>query len=157
MDYKSVIGEEVINQAGKTGFITEVDEKGFIHISYEGEPREGIYMFDPFINGNVKFIKTELQEEIDYEIKHANDYLIELRKKSITTSASKEKFYITRKNPLNEDEVVCRLNCSKKVAFQIFSLFVIEEKAEFEKNGKKRWRQLKMFDSKSGMQIAQES
>ena len=62
MDYKSAIGEEVINQAGKTGFITEVDENGFIHISYEGEPREGIYMFDPFIDGNVKFIKAELQK-----------------------------------------------------------------------------------------------
>ena len=157
MDYKSTIGEEVINQAGKTGFITEVDENGFIHISYEGEGREGIYMFDPFINGKVKFIKAELQEEIDYEIKHANDYLIELRKKSITTSANKEKFYITRKNPQNEDEVVCRLNCNEKDAFQVFSLFVIEERAEFEKNGQKHWRQLKMFDSKSGIQIAQES
>ena len=29
--------------------------------------------------------------------------------------------------------------------------------AEFEKNGKKRWRQLKMFNSKNGIQIAQES
>lgn len=157
MDYKSAVGEKVINQAGKTGFITKVDENGFMHISYEGEPREVTYMFDPFINGNVKFINAELQKEIDDKIAHANDYLIELRKKSITTSASKEKFYITRKNPQNEDEVVCRLNCNEKEAFQVFHLFIIEEKAEFEKNGKKRWRQLKMFNSKNGIQIAQES
>lgn len=157
MDYKSTVGEKVTKRAGKIGTIIKVDERGFIHISYEGDSREGAYMFDPFINGEVKFINAELQKEIDDKIAHANDYLIELRKKSITTSVSKEKFYITRKNPKNEDEVVCRLKCNKEEAYQIFSLFVIEERAEFEKNGKKHWRQLKMFDSKRGIQIAQES
>ena len=114
-------------------------------------------MFDPFINGEVKFIKEELQKEIDDKINHINNNLIQLRNDSITTSVKNEKFYITRKNFKNEDEVVCRLKCNKEDAYKVFNLFIIEEKAEFEKNGRKHWRQLKMFDSKTGMQIAQES
>lgn len=157
MDYKSAVGEKVTNRAGKTGTITKVDESGFIHIRYEGEFLEGGYMFDPFINGEVKFIKEELQKEIDDKINHINDDLIKLRKDSVTTSEKNEKFYITRKNFKNEDEVVCRLKCNEEDAYKVFSLFIIEEKAEFEKNNRKRWRQLKMFDSKSGLQIAQES
>ena len=85
------------------------------------------------------------------------DDLIKLRKDSVTTSVKDEKFYITRKNFKNEDEVVCRLKCNNEDAYKVFSLFIIEEKAEFEKNNRKHWRQLKMFDSKSGLQIAQES
>lgn len=157
MDYKLTIGEKVINRAGQIGIITKVDENGFIHIRYEGELFEGGYMFDPFINGEIKFIKDVLQKEIDEKIKHINDDLIKLRKDSVTTSAKNERYYITRKNPKNEDEIVCRLKCNNEEAYKIFSLFVIEEKEEFEKNGRKHWRQLKMFDSKSGMQIAQES
>ena len=55
-------------------------------------------MFEPFIKGEVKFIKEELQKEIDDKINHINNNLIQLRNDSITTSVKNEKFYITRKN-----------------------------------------------------------
>ena len=156
-DYKLFIGEKVISRNGNTGVSSKIDKNGYICIRFKNELIEQNYMYDPFINGDLKFENSDLQKKIDERIAHINDNLIKLRDNSIAAPSDTVTYYFTRKNQNNEDEIICRLKCDVKDAFSIFNLFIDEEKKEFEKSGRKLWRQLKLFDSVNSRQIAQES
>jgi len=68
MEYKNCIGEKVINSSGEEGVIDSIDKSGVIHIKFDRSQFSGGFMFDPFVNGYVRFVKKELQEVVDKEI-----------------------------------------------------------------------------------------
>lgn len=67
MDYKQMIGKEVIGFGKDKGKIKGIDKQGRLQIKYEGYT--DTYFFDPFINGCVVFADENLQKEIDKETK----------------------------------------------------------------------------------------
>ena len=156
MDYKSTIGEKVVSYDGVSGKITEVDKSGYVHIKFEGDSFAGGYMYDPFLNEDVKFEKQELQALIDAKLLEINQQCINLVNASIAANKSEETYYITKDNEDGTAELVYSLKCDKQSAYRIFDHVVREQQKEYRRLHNK-WRRIKMFDSKTGEQIAQES
>lgn len=157
MDYKNCIGEKVVSSLNNKGVITKVDESAFIHIKFENNPIDCTFMFNPFINGQVRFIKKELQDEIDKEIEHIEKTYSELVNKCETKEKSKAEFYITMDRENKDPELVIFLDCSLDDAYKCFDYVVQKQKREYKKsNSHLKWRVVKMFD-KSDSIIAQES
>ena len=64
----SIVGERVINAAGKEGTIISVSRDGSVKVKFAGDTFGGEFMFDPFLSGHIKFANQELQKPIDDEI-----------------------------------------------------------------------------------------
>lgn len=64
----SIVGEKVINAAGKEGTIVSVSRDGAVKVKFVGDVFDGEFMFDPFLSGHIKFANQELQTIIDDEI-----------------------------------------------------------------------------------------
>ena len=106
MDYKSTISEKVVRYDGVSGKITEVDKSGYVHIKFEGDSFAGGYMYDPFLNEDVKFEKQELQALIDAKLLEINQQGINLVNASIAANKSEETYYITKDNEDGTAELV---------------------------------------------------
>ena len=156
MDYKQYVGEKVIECGGKSGVISKVDDDGTIHIKFDGDIFDGGYMFDPFINGMVKFDKPELQEIVEKELVEIEKPYIELRDKVVTKNLDEAKYRITKDNEDGSLETVYLLKCDEEEARKVFSL-VIHEQAKEYRRLKNKWRRICLFDYISGKQLAQES
>lgn len=77
---------------------------------------------------------------------------------SIATKRSEETFYITKDNQDGSREVVYRLKCDQEQAYVIFSFVIREQQKEYrDSNFTIQWRVIRMFNSKTGVQICQES
>ena len=158
MDYKLTVGEDVLRYDGEKGKVTEVDEQGCVHIRYEGDYFAAGYLYDPFINGDAKFVKTELQAQIDVAISNIENSLIALRDNNIAASEAEETFYVTKANEDGSREVICRLKCDIDIARRIFVFFVKEQQKEYRgAHGAIKWHQLRLYDSATGKIMAQES
>ena len=75
MDYKQMIGKEVIGFGKDKGKIKGIDKQGRLQIKYEGYT--DTYCFDPFIKGCVIFVDENLQKEINKERKAIYDEKME--------------------------------------------------------------------------------
>lgn len=64
----SIVGEKVINAAGKEGTIISVSRDDAVKVKFVGNAFDGEFMFDPFLSGHIKFANQELQKPIDDEI-----------------------------------------------------------------------------------------
>ena len=64
----SIVGEKVVNAAGKDGTIVSVSRDGAVKVKFVGDVFDGEFMFDPFLSGHIKFANQELQTIIDDEI-----------------------------------------------------------------------------------------
>lgn len=162
MDYKKMIGEKVIRTYDKAeGVIDRVDDKGVIHIKYNGDSFSGGYLFDPFMAEQVVFANANLQSVIDGKIKEIENEQIQLINSHKALDKSNEKFFITMKNEDESEDIVLSLDCSKEEAYFAFSYVVKNQAKELRKAreaGKNfRWRQVKLFDARTGEKIAQES
>ena len=77
---------------------------------------------------------------------------------SIATKRSEETFYITKDNQDGSREVVYRLKCDQEQAYVIFCFVIREQQKEYrDSNFTIQWRVIRMFNSKTGVQICQES
>ncbi len=154
----SLIGERVISIFGKQGTITRVEDDGKVSVEFDGEYRESGYLYCPFFTGDLKFEKTELQEQIDKIIEEQEKEELELVNSLLATKKSQERYYITLDNEDGTREVVYRLKSNRKNAFIVFGYAVKQQQKEYRKpENKKRWRVVRMFDSKTNEQICQES
>ena len=72
----SIVGEKVINAAGKEGTIISVSRDGAVKVKFVGNAFDGEFMFDPFLSGHIKFANQELQKPIDHQYRsaHARDH-----------------------------------------------------------------------------------
>lgn len=159
MNYKSAVGQKIIRREdGVAGIIEKIDEKGIIFIRYEGNDFAGGYMFDPFIEGRVYFADPEFQKPIDEELAKIQREQDEMMAKIQTKDASEENYYITKANENDEDEKVFSLCCTEEEAYAAFYYACHEQKKEMWASGKGfRWLTLKLFETKTGNQLAQES
>lgn len=157
MDYSKLIGEKVISSQNKNGTITKVDGNGYIHVKFDGDAFDGGFMFDPFINGYLKFEKPELQKRIDDKIAEIENKLISLVNKCKTADKEKVNFTVTLDNNDGTKEVVLCLNCLEEDAFKCFGYIVSKQQKEYRNPANNiKWRVVRLFD-KDGKQIAQES
>lgn len=158
MDYKTVVGQEVIRYDGAKGVIKEVDKQGAIHIKYEKDIFDGGYLFDPFVSEEVRFVNDELQKVIDDKIEEITKSQLEIINKSMARNKEEETYYITKKNYNGQDEIVLSLKCDLKDAKIAFSYIIKEQQREMRRDrfGFK-WHQVKLFESKTNKKIAQES
>ena len=82
----------------------------------------------------------------------------DLMKNSLASKKSEETFYITKDNPDGTKELVYRLKCDQEQAYTIFCFVIREQQKEYkDSNFTIKWRVIRMFDSKTGVQICQES
>jgi len=156
MDYSIAVGEKVVRYDGTEGVITGIDRFGYVQIKYNGSHFQGSYMYDPFINGDVKFINATLQAEVDSilsKIEADNRTLVE---QTLATSENCEKYFITKDNEDGTSEVVYRLDCSAEDAHRVFYIVVYDQQKEYRRLHNK-WRKVKLFDSLTKEQLAQES
>ncbi len=157
MDYSKLIGETVIDSQNRNGTITRVDENGFVHVKFAGDTFDGGFMFDPFLNGYLKFKRPELQKEIDDKITAIENELISFVSRCKTIDKNKADFTVTLDNGDETKEPVLYLNCSKEEALKCFRYVISKQQKEYRKSANKiRWRVVRLFD-KNGKQIAQES
>ena len=88
----SIVGEKVINAAGKEGTIISVSRDGAVKVKFVGNAFDGEFMFDPFLSGHIKFANQELQKTIDDEnllyfvLAERSDAISLLHSKNITLS-----------------------------------------------------------------------
>ncbi len=81
-----------------------------------------------------------------------------LIKNSITSKKSEETFYITKDNPDGTKELIYKLKCEKEQAYTIFEFVIREQQKEYrDSNFSIKWRVIRMFDSRTGEQLCQES
>ena len=81
-----------------------------------------------------------------------------LMQDSIAQKQDVETFYITKDKSDGAREVVYRLKCDIKRALKIFHFVINEQQTEYRNsNYAIEWRVIRMFDSKTGAQICQES
>ena len=156
MDYKKVIGKKVIRYDGVFGVIKEVDNCGNVHIKFEGDWFSGGYLYDPFMNEDVKFVDAELQKEIDVKLNEIQNNNLELLNKSLAKDKKSEKFYITKDNEDGSYDIVYSLDCDVNSAYIIFGFVVHEQQKEYRRL-KNKWRRIRMYDSLTNEIIAQES
>lgn len=157
MDYRKLIGEKVIDSKNKSGAITKVDEYGYVHVKFDGDVFDGGFMFDPFINGYLKFEKPELQKEIDDKIAEIENKSISLVNKCKATDKEKANFTVTLDNNDGTKEAVLFLKCLEEDAFKCFGYVVSKQQKEYRNPANNiKWRVVRLFD-KDGKQIAQES
>ena len=158
MNYRNAVGETVVRYDGVKGIITQVDEGNVVHIQFDGERFAGGYLYDPFINEDVRFVNTEWQNPIDEIINELHEKALKTMKKYMVDSSKEETFRITKDNEDGSKEVVCRLRCTEEDAYRIFALFIKDQQKEYRKaDGRIRWRVIRLFDSVNNQQIAQES
>lgn len=157
MDYSKLIGENVINSQNKNGTIIKIDENGLIHVKFDGDTFDGGFMFDPFINGYLKFENPELQKEIDNKINNIENKLVSLVDKCKTTDKDKANFTVTLDNNDGTKEIVFYLNCLEEDAFKCFGYVISKQQKEYRNpDNIIKWRVVRLFD-KDGKQMAQES
>ena len=51
----SIVGEKVINAAGKEGTIICVSRDGAVKVKFVGNAIDGEFMFDPFLSGHITY------------------------------------------------------------------------------------------------------
>lgn len=156
MNYRAYIGEKVIRYDGEKGIIKDVDRFGFIKIEYENDIFAGSYMYDPFLNEDVRFENEEIQKEIDDKLAEINNKNLELINSSLAAKKEDENFYITMDNEDGSRETIYSLKCDLDSAHRVFSYAVKEQQKVYRRLNTK-WRVVRLFDSKTNKQIAQES
>ena len=159
MKYDSIIvGERVINAAGKEGTIVSVSRNGAVKVKFVGDSFGGEFMFDPFLSGHIKFANQELQKTIDDEIAKEYQQTLDVVNASIAKKKDKQTFYITKDNDDSTKEIIYRLKCDKDQAYTVFCFVVSEQQKEYRASGFTiKWRVVRMFDSQTDEQICQES
>ena len=89
---------------------------------------------------------------------HVEDTAKDIIQNSISTKKSEETFYITKDNQDGSREVVYRLKCDQEQAYTIFGFVIREQQKEYrDSNFTIKWCVIRMFDSKTDVQICQES
>jgi hypothetical protein len=155
---KSLIGEKVINLSNNEGIITNVDKNGNITIKFQGDYKDGTFLFDPFLSGHVRFVNAKNQDIIDSEIEKIRAEKLYIVKSSIASIKNEETYYITKDNVDGTKEVVYSLKCDLEQACIVFGFVVQEQQKEYRSsNFKTPWRVVRLFESKSNKQIRQES
>ena len=159
MDYKQMIGQEVIGFGNIRGKIKSVDKQGGIQIKYENSFLPGTYLFDPFLSEYVRFVDENLQKEIDEKIKERDKKQIEIMNKSIAKGKAEETYYITKEDYDGEHKVVLSLKCDLIDAKIVFVYLIKLQQREMREKSKLgfRWQQLRLYESKTDKKIAQES
>ena len=73
-------------------------------------------------------------------------------------NAGKETYFVTKRNEEGEDVKIYSLSYDEEGAFKVFDRAIKEQVKERDLLGEKfHWKVLKLFESESGRQIAQES
>ena len=90
----SIVGERVINAAGKEGTIVSVSRNGAVKVKFVGDSFGGEFMFDPFLSGHIKFANQELQKTIDDEIAKEYQQTLDVVNASIAKKKDKQTFYL---------------------------------------------------------------
>lgn len=153
----SLVGERVVDLSNKEGVITKV-ANGNVTIKFEGDRNEGTFLFDPFIGGNVKFKNEELQKMINDEIDQIYVDQLNIVNASISSRKSEETYYITKDRPDGSKEKIYGLKCDQEQAFVVFGFVVREQQKEYRASGCTiPWRIVRLYNSKTGEQICQES
>ena len=153
----SIVGEEVLS-GEKKGKVTKAGKDGVISIKFAGERQERGYLFDPFVGGFVKFVNPELQKAVDEEIEGIRQEQLKTLNACLAKKGEKEDFYVTKDNPDGSKEVIYRIKGEREQAFVVFSFVVQEQVKEYRKpTNTKKWRIVRLFDAKTGEQLAQES
>ena len=91
-------------------------------------------------------------------MEHNENTVKVIMQNSIATKKSEETFYITKDNQDGSREVVYRLKCDQEQAYMILGFVIREQQKEYrDSNFTIKWRVIRMFDSKTDIQICQES
>ena len=154
---ESLVGERVVDVSNKEGVITKV-ANGNVTIRFDGDWKEGTFLFDPFIRGDVKFINEKLQKVIDDEIGRIYADQLNIVNASIASNKNEETYYITKDRPDGSKERVYGLKCDQEQAFVVFEFVVREQQKGYRSSGYTiPWRVVRMYDAKTDKQICQES
>lgn len=157
MDYSTAVGQEVICRDERKGKITKVDGSGQVTIKMEdGGFGDGGYLYDPFLNEDFRFADPTWQSRVDAELEEIRQYAEELIKKNLVKEDEEASFYITKDREDGTKETVLRLTGTPQEARYLFG-YVIKEQAKVFRHGGGKWRVVRLFDAKTGEQIAQES
>ena len=73
MDKKSLINQEVVNMKGEHGLITDVDDEGHIHVSFDD--REASFLADAFEKGYLSFASASVNRKV--KVDNINDFIKE--------------------------------------------------------------------------------
>ena len=155
MDYKSVIGERIKRLDEVEGRIVSVDEQGTIELTFDDNRSSGGYLYDPFLRGEFKFVKEELQSQIDTEIAHFVEKQRAIIMSKVVSVSGEETYRITQANEEGVHEVILLLNCTEQEARMAFGFYIREEEKYMHECHK--WRQLRLIEAKTGKCIGQES
>ena len=157
MDYSTAVGQEVLYRDERKGTITKVDDSGYVTIKMEdGGFGDGGYLYDPFINEDFRFVDPAWQSKIEEKLGEIRQYAEELIGKNLVKEDEEANFYITKDKEDGAKETVLRLKGTPQEAQYLFG-HVIREQAKVFRQGKIKWRVVRLFDAKTGKQLAQES
>ena len=78
MDYSSAVGQDVISYAGKKGVLSGVDSSGNVTLEFEDGIGSGGYLYDPFLNEDVRFVNPDWQRKVDDLLERIHGQIIEL-------------------------------------------------------------------------------
>ena len=156
MDYSKAVGQEVISHDGRNGRITKVDESN-IYIEMENHGfGSGGYLYDPFLHEDFRFADSEWQNKVDEAIGKIDQEAVKLIEKNTVNDPAEEVYRITKDNEDGTRETVFRLKGTRQEAFYVFGHVITEQGRVFRRGGIK-WRVVRLFDAKTGEQLAQES
>lgn len=161
MDYKEMIGEEVITSDGTYGVITKVENSGEIYIKFYEKWLSGGFLFDPFLAQKVKFVDPEKQKVIDDKINEIESEQKKVVDRCKAKSTDDETFFITvakDDNPHHENglsDKVIGLSCSKEDAYIAFHYYISQQVKIMNDYG--TFHQIGLYDAKTGKKIAQET
>jgi len=157
MDYTKAVGQRVMVFGKKEGVLSDIDKSGTIRIRLDGDSFSSGFLYDPFVNEDAMFLNKEWQDLVDAEIAKILENAKTIIDRSVPVNQDDEKFYITREEINGEKEVICRLNCSDDDAKEVFCYVVRMQLSELQNSASKKWKLLRIYDSKTGRILAQES
>lgn len=158
MDYSTAVGQEVLSRDERKGKITKVSDSGCVTIKMDdGGFGDGGYLYDPFINEDFKFVDPVWQGKVEAVLAEIQKEAEDLKKKVCVPEEEEADFYITKDCEKCKPETVLRIKGTVQEAEFLFGCVIKEQQKEFRSGKMEKWRVVRLFDAKTGNQLAQES